>query len=151
MRGFTVSGPAETGTANKTAATVIASATVRPRLFEFLVSILTAPNGTDQQLNFALQRFTAAGTAGSSPTPVPSDPADVAAVATAGITHSAEPTYTAASALMNQCMNQRAMFRWVAAPGYEFMAPATAANGLGLKNVAIAASSIVHGTLMWME
>jgi hypothetical protein len=151
MRGYTASGPSETGTANKTAVAVIASATVRPRLFEFAVSVLTPPNATDQQLNFALQRFTVAGTAASAPTPLPLDPADVAAVATAGITHSAEPTYTAGGALLNQCINQRSLFRWVAAPGYEFMAPATAANGLGLRNVSITATSIIHGTLMWME
>lgn len=150
-RAYTVNGPSATGTANKTAATVIAGTAVRPKLYEFAVGLTTAPNSTDQQLEFALQRFTAAGTAGSSPTPLPVDPGDVAAVATAGITHSAEPTYTSTGILFDQAINQRGMFRWVAQPGFEFMAPATAANGLGLKNVAITATSVILGTLCWFE
>ena len=91
-----------------------------------------------------------AGTA-TAYTPLPLDPADVAAVATAGVTHSAEPTYTAGGALTNQNINQRFKYRWVAAPGYEFMAPATAANGIGLYNVAITAAAVMHGTLMFFE
>jgi len=150
-RGYVVNGPSATGTVNKTAVTVIAGTGVRPRIFEFAAGIATAPNSTDQQLDFALQRFTAAGTAGSSPTPLPIDPGDVPAVATAGITHSAEPTYTATGILFEQTMNQRAMFRWVAVPGMEFMAPATAANGIGLKNVAIAVTAVMTGTVMWVE
>lgn len=150
-RGYSVNGPSATGTALKTAVTVIAASTVRPRIMEFAVGLTTAPNSTDQQLDFALQRFTAAGTAGSSPTPLPIDPGDVAAVATAGITHSAEPTYTSTGILFEQAMNQRAMFRHVAVPGFEFMAPATAANGIGLKNVAIAVTAVMTGTILFLE
>jgi len=150
-RGYTVNGPSASGTANKTAVTVISSTSVRPRLFEFQVGLTTAPNSTDQQLEFLLGRTTTTGTAGSNPTPLPVDPGDVAAVATAGITHSAEPTYTASSFLADQAMNQRAMFRWVAVPGYEFLAPATASNCLGLKNVAITAAAVITGTCMWFE
>ena len=150
MRAYTVNGPSATGTANKTAVTII-GATVRPRVYEFSVGVKTDPNTTDQQLEGALQRFTAAGTAGSSPTPLPVDPGDTASVTTAGITHSAEPTYTATGVLMGMTMNQRAVFRWVAVPGMEFMAPATAANGIGLKNVAITATAIINGNIQFQE
>lgn len=149
-RGYAVNGPSATGTANKTAATIVGSTSVRPRLYEFSLGLTTAPNSTDQQLEFGVGRFTAAGTAGSAPTPLAIDPGDVAAVATAGITHSAEPTY-ASTYLMDNGENQRAFFRWVAVPGLEFIAPATSANGIGAKNIAIAASSIVLATLMWTE
>lgn len=149
-RGYSVNGPSATGTANKTAATIVAATTVRPRLAEFTIGLITAPNSTDQQLEFAVGRFTVAGTAGSAPTPNPVDPGDVAAVATAGITHSAEPTY-AATYFMDNAENQRALFRHVAVPGLEFMAPATAANGIGAKNVAITATSIILATLLWTE
>ena len=150
-RGYTVNGPSATGTANKTAVTLIGSTSVRIRLFEFTVGLTTAPNSTDQQLEFGVGRWTtSAGTAGSSPTPLAIDPGDVAAVATAGITHSAEPTY-ASTYLMDQAMNQRAMFRWVAVPGFEFVNPATATTGLGLKNIAIAATSVITGTMMFLE
>lgn len=150
-RGFVANGPSATGTANKTCVNVIAASTVRPRVYEFSVGIATAPNSTDQQGNFVVGRHTAVGTAGSNPTPLPVDPGDVAAVATAGITHSAEPTYTAGGSLIDQWMNQRAMFRWVAVPGYEFMAPATANNGIGLFNKAIAVTAVFQGSLSWTE
>lgn len=150
MRGYSLSGPSATGTANKTAVAVGSTTAVRPRVYEFSIGLTTAPNTTDQQLDWAIGRFTAAGTAGSTPTPNPVDPGDVAAVASGAITHSAEPTY-AATYLMENAINQRGMFRWVAVPGYEFIAPATAANGIGLKNVAIAATAVVLGNLMFME
>lgn len=149
-RGYSINGPSATGTANKTACTVIGGTTVRIRIFEFAVGLTTAPNSTDQQLEFAVGRTTTTGTAGSNPTPLAIDPGDAAAVATAGITHSAEPTY-ASTYLMDQAMNQRAFFRWVSVPGQEFVIPATASNCCGLKNVAITATSVVLGTFFWTE
>lgn len=150
MRAYAVNGPSATGTANKTAVTVVGGTTVRPRVYEFAAGLTTAPNSTDQQLEFAAGRFTAAGTAGSSPTPNPIDPADVASIATAGITHSAEPTY-ASTYFYDNAINQRGFYRWVANPGQELVVPATAANGFGLKNVAITATSIILGTVFFME
>lgn len=151
-RGFIANGPSVSGTANKTALTIVSGTTVRPRLFEYSVGVATAPNSTDQQLNFAVGRFTAAGTtAGSAPTPLQSDPADVAAIATVGWTHSAEPTYTAGGSLIDQWMNQRAFYRWVSVPGDEFLAPATAANGIGLYNKAILIAAVIQGQLKWTE
>lgn len=150
-RGYSVNGPSATGTANKTAVSIVGGTGVRFRIFEFSVGLTTAPNSTDQQLEWAIGRWTtSAGTAGSSPTPLAIDPGDVGATATAGITHSAEPTY-ASTFLMDQAMNQRAMFRWVAVPGFEFINPATATTGIGLKNVAITASSVITGTVMFFE
>lgn len=150
MRGYTVNGPSATGTASKTAVTIIAASTVRPRIYEYIVGLTTAPNSTDQQLEYAAGRTTTAGTAGSNPTPNPVDPADVASTATAGITHSAEPTY-ASTYFDDLAMNQRAQFRFVANPGYEYVIPATASNCFGLKNVAITATSIILGTAKFME
>lgn len=150
-RGYSVNGPSASGTANKTAAQIVGGTTVRVSLYEFAVGLTTAPNSTDQQLEYLVGRTTTAGTAGSTPTPLPNDPSDVAAIATTGITHSAEPTYTAASFLYDQGINQRAGFRWVAVPGQEFRTPATASNGIGLKNVSIANASVITGLLMWWE
>ncbi len=150
MRGYVVNGPSEAGTANKTAVTIIASTSVRPRIYEFEVALSTAPNSTDQQLAWAVGRTTTTGTAASNPTPNPVDPADVASVATAGITHSAEPTY-ASTYLLSNAQNQRAMFRFVAVPGYEFVVPASANNCFGAKIVSITASSTLLATVMFME
>lgn len=151
MRGYSVNGPSATGTANKTAVSLVGGTTVRTRLFEFTVGLTTAPNSTDQQLEFGVGRWTtSAGTAGSAPTPLAIDPSDVASLTTAGITHSAEPTY-ASTYLMDMALNQRAAFRFVAVPGFEFINPATATTGIGIKNIAITASSVIVATAMFLE
>lgn len=149
-RGYMVNGPSASGTGSKTALTIIAASTVRPRIAEYHVGITTAPFGTDQQLEYGVGRTTTAGTAGSNPTPNPVDPGDVASTATAGITHSAEPTF-ASTYLIDQPQNQRAKDRWIAQPGYEFVIPATANNCFALKNISIANAAVVLGTVMFTE
>lgn len=94
--------------APRTLGNVIGSSAVRPRVYEFDVGSAATP--ADQAANFVLARTTAAGTAGSSPTPLPIDNQEVAAVCTAGITHSSEPTY-ASTFLFQVPLNQRASFR----------------------------------------
>lgn len=147
MRGYTTTGSNASGTATKTAVTIIASTTVRPALFDLVIGNSATP--ADQACQMAVKRFTAAGTAGSSPTPAALDPGDVAAVATAGAGHSAEPTY--GTTLLPVSMNQRATFRWVASPGYEIKAPATAANGIGVQLVSATAAMVQDVTVAWFE
>jgi hypothetical protein len=102
-----VNGLNASGTANKTCANIIGSTAIRPLVNYLLFGGRTNPNTTDQQVQVQVGNTTAAGTAGSSPTPKPDDPQDVAAVSTAGITHSAEPTY-GATFFMDFDINQRA-------------------------------------------
>lgn len=150
MRGYSAFGSNATGTANKTALTVIAATTVRPSIMEVLLGCAATP--ADQAANFGLNRFTAVGTsAGSPPTPRPFDPSDVAALATCGHAHSAEPTYTSGERLLSISMNQRATFRWVAIPGYELRCPASANNGLGLQLITATASTVYDATIAWWE
>lgn len=116
--------------AAKTALTVIATATVRPRVASFILSNIGTVS-TDSGFQIQLKRFTAAGTT-TGITPAPSDSGDPAATFTAGSNASAEPTYTASTVLEDVSVNPRSTFRWVAEdPGAEPCAPATAANGFG--------------------
>ena len=147
-RGYTANGPNASGSATKTGVALIASASVRPRLFDLIIVNSATP--ADQAALYAVTRFTAVGTAGSSPTPSPNDPADVAAVATVGISHSAEPTYSAVD-LLQIPLNQRASFRFVASPGYELVAPATANNGLGSRLVSATAALASNFQAQWFE
>lgn len=149
MRAYSVSGPNASGSATKTMVTIIGSTTVRPRVFDLVLGSQATP--ADQAAEYAVTRFTAAGTAGSSPTPLPLDPGDVAAVAAAGITHSAEPTYTANTDLLVINLNQRATFRWVASPGYELVGPATANNGLGTRLVAATTALVNWANVFFFE
>lgn len=148
-RRYSASGSGAVGT-NKTLVTMVSAATIRPEVQEVVVGCAATPG--DQATKFLLARFTAAGTAGSSPTPEPHDPNDPAALAAAGAgVFTVEPTYTSGKILLTLSMHQRASFRFGAAPGRGFKAPATAANGLGLYSSSGTGTATHDATLMWEE
>lgn len=149
MKCYAVTGPSESGTADKTAVTIIGGSTVRPRIYDVTLGNSATP--ADQAALAFLARFTAVGTAASNPTPEPLDPNEAAALATAGITHSAEPTYTAGKTLLRIPFNQRATYRWVASPGSELVGPATANNGIGVKLSTATAAMILGASVLFME
>lgn len=133
-----------TGTSYTTALGLTGGTGLRVRVYDWLMSQGGTP--ADNAVYHALQRTTAAGTAGSSVTPAPLDTADPAATTSAGEgTFTIEPTYTAATELAEFSLNQRASYRWVAAPGGELVVPATSANGIGsrVKSAAYTGSSEV--------
>lgn len=122
-----------TRTASTTASvgTLVADAT-RPRRQKWYDLVMGShASAADNPFLYVMQRCTAAGTS-TAVTPQPLDPADAATEADAGENHTIEPTYTAAALLLNIPLNQRATFRWVAAPGGEMVTPATASNGIGV-------------------
>lgn len=139
-----------TGTmaADKSIIGVASATTIRPSIYDVILGCGATP--ADLAGRFVVQRFTVAGTS-TAVTPVPLDPADPASLAAGGSNHSVEPTYTAGLILLQFGLNQRATFRWVAAPGGELVAPATAANGLGLKASTHGGTPIVEGTFHWEE
>ncbi len=100
------------------------------RVFVYDFSVGSSATPADNALVYQAQRATAAGTSTAS-TPTLLDAADVAATAAGGVNHSIEPTYTAGTVLWRLSVNQRASYRWVAAPGSELIVPATANNGIG--------------------
>jgi hypothetical protein len=104
----------------------------------------------DQAANFYLGRTTAVGTEGSGLVPNNRDPVGPAGAYDSGLSHSAEPTYTSAKQLLTFILNQRATFRWVAAPGFELMMAATQNNGAGLKTTA-STSTQAHGCSIFFE
>jgi hypothetical protein len=114
--------------------------------------LLIGTNGTpaDNYLQWDISRMTAAGTA-TSVTPQALDPADVAALGSANNNYTAEPTITASSSLLNVGVNQRASYRWVAAPGSELVFPATAANGLALRTLSGGYTGSATGDWMYEE
>jgi hypothetical protein len=139
---------AATGT-NLTILTLISAATIRPKLYDLIIGCVATP--ADQATKFSVLRFTAAGTEGSGFTPVAIDPNDPAALADYGCgAFGVEPTYTANSNVLQISMNQRATIRWVAAPGGELMAPATAANGLGVRSIS-GTGTAAHEVSAWHE
>lgn len=131
-----------------TVLSVIAASTVRPCIYDIVCSSSSTP--ADYSAEFLLQRMTAAGT-GTATTPVPLDPADPASISTSKHTYTAEPTITASTVLLRLCHNQRATVRWVAAPGSEIYAPATAANGLVFTCNAVSTQFTEAVTILFAE
>jgi hypothetical protein len=138
----------QTATSAATLLGIASAITVKPAVYDILIGSDATPADTASQ--YALSRFTAAGT-GTAVNENPLDPDDPAALATALSDHTVEPTYTANEDMLVLNMNQRASFRWVAAPGSEIYMPATAANGLGFRFVTSGQTGDSDVTIMWME
>jgi hypothetical protein len=138
----------DTNTAATTILGLTSASTVRPRVYDLMCGSDATP--ADNAAEYNLQRYTAAGTV-TSVTPQALDPGDPAALASAGEAHSVEPTYTANAIMLNWMQNQRATFRWVAAPGGEIVLPATAANGVGVQVITVAGSAVNTGVTIHYE
>lgn len=130
-------------TANKGAASVqtvlaLTAAAASPRrakVYDLTFGCDAAP--ADNTFVVIGQRCSTAGT-GATLTPNSLDPADtLASTIVAKDTITVDPTLTAnAFVFPGFALNQRASFRWVAAPYGELIIPATASNGIafGLKS-----------------
>lgn len=126
-------------------------ATVRAVLYELILGTDSAP--ADFAGEFVVNRSTTSGVGGSALTEVPLDSLTVAptTAATGGTFATTQPVDTAASELLMIGLNQRATFRWVAAPGGELIGIAAANNGLFLRSVAHGATPNVNATMHWWE
>lgn len=127
----------------------VATPTCRLAVYDLTIGSDDTP--ADQACRFLIGRTTAVGTEASGFTPVNLDPGGPAGEADAGIGHSAEPTYTANKELLVVSLNQRATFRWVAAPGGELRGTATQNNGLGLKSSASTSTQAYESSVWFFE
>ena len=109
-----------------------ADATRPRRLRSYDIMIGSEATPADAAILWTFRRCSAAGTS-TGVTPQNLDPASATTEYDAGENHTIEPTYTAGAILLNIPLNQRATFRWVAAPGGELVMPATASNGYGIE------------------
>lgn len=137
----------------KTAAVVTATsgALRRGKIAEIMLGFSANPNATDTYGQFDLSRQTAVGTS-TAFTPNATDPADVAALATAGVNATVEGTITANSSVFNEAVNQRGSVRWVASQESQMLIyPATAANGFALRCLSTTYTGSVTGQLTFME
>jgi hypothetical protein len=123
--------------------------TTRLRIGDIIIGSNATP--ADNYAQFALRRTSAAGTTSATFTPTALDPADPAAAAVFATAWSVNPTITASSDLLEVSMNQRATFRWVAAPDSEIIVPATAGAGVALMSVATSGNASYTHTVLWQE
>lgn len=124
----------------------------RAKVYDLMFGSEAVP--ADAAILWTIMRFTAAGTT-TAVTPQKLDPQDRAAGCEAGENATIEPTYTTgppAEILLDIPLNQRATFRWVAAPGGELVIPATDENGIGIQTDTITTGTpVITATLHFEE
>jgi len=121
---------------------------VRPRIYD----IIFGQGGTpaDNVVRWEVPRQTTSAT-GTAAVENALDPGAPAADALAEEEITSGPTVTADSQVLDFDLNQRATFRWVAAPGGEIVLPATAANGCFFNASSAAYTGIARVTVHWEE
>lgn len=103
----------------------------------------------DNAIGWCVDRQTSLGT-GTTQVAPPLDAGDAAALITCTVGYTIEPIVTATTKLMEIGINQRAGYRWVAAPGGEFVVPATNVTGLGVRALSPAYAGKVNCSLnLW--
>jgi hypothetical protein len=121
--------------------TLTGAATIRPAIYDIIHGSDATP--ADNAGTFLMRRHTTAPASGTAITPAPIDPANPASLASAMMGPSiGAPTLTANTSVLQWAQNQRATFRWVAAPGKELYIPATANNGLSLLPTVVGGSAV---------
>lgn len=146
---FTCWGEAAVGT-NKTITNLfnpVASPLTRARVYDITIGCSATP--ADQATKFRYARSTAVGTETTGFVPINLDAAGPAGEYDSGYGHSAEPSYTANKELLVISVNQRATFRWVAAPESELVLTATQNNGAGLYSVSATGTASHQATILF--
>jgi hypothetical protein len=119
---------------------------VRPALYDLNIGFASP---ADNSIEWIVQRITAEGT-DTTVTPQPIDSGDPACATTSGENSTIEPTKTAGAELLDEELNQRASYRWVAAPGGEILCPAST-NGLAAICIHASATPTARITLHFAE
>lgn len=135
----------------KTLVSVTSSSATQARRGQ-IYDVLIGTNGVpaDNYMTWDISRQTAAGTA-TSVTPNALNPADAAMLGVSTANSTVEPTITSNSSVFYVGVNQRASYRWVAAPGSELVYPATTANGFALRVLSGAYTGTATGQLYVTE
>jgi len=122
----------------------------RFRLFEFGISASPAP--ADNTTRFTVNRFATAPTGGTALSGANLPPLDVGEPASAALgMGGATGGDVIGSQLMMVSVNQRATFRWVAAPTKELVNLITTLNGIGLYAAYQSGAYNVDVYIMWDE
>lgn len=127
----------------------------RSRVYDILVGTVGTP--ADNSMYWSMQRATAGSTpayAGyASSVALALDPADTNSALSVVINSSIETaySYTGTTNPWYVGVNQRASYRWVAAPGSEIVSPATSSAGIGLRVKSPAYTGAASATVMWSE
>jgi len=114
--------------------------------------VLIGTNGlpADNFVEWSIDRVTT-GSSATVVVPNPLDTADAPAVAVCTANSSTGGTVVATGQVFYVGVNQRASYRWVAAPGSELVSPAVAASGFQLRIRSGGYLGTATGTLLFQE
>jgi hypothetical protein len=117
-----------------------------------IYDILVGTNGTpaDNAMEFSMGRMTAPSTS-SIISAQPLDLADAVMASGAVANSTTEGTFTSSAEVFYVGINQRASYRWVAAPGSEIVYPATSSAGVALRARSPAYIQTATGTVYNQE
>ena len=132
-RRYALSGNQNAG-ASVTIMTISGTTAVRPAVYYITQGFSATP--ADNAVNMQVNRHTNDGT-GTATTPQALDSGDPAASGTGVVNHSIEPTYTANAIMLSYSVNTRANYQFYSNPGGEFIGPATALSGFGIRFVVV--------------
>src|SRR5882762_6129799 len=129
----------------------LTGANAAPRRIK-IYDVLIGTNGTpaDNFIEWDISRVTTASTS-TTATPQPLDQADAASLTTTTVNSSQFGTITANSNVFYIGVNQRASYRWVAAPGGELVSPATSSAGFQLRVRSGGYTGTATGTIHFEE
>ena len=152
MARYSIAGQ-DTGTATTTILYVVngASAPRAIALYDILIGSDATP--ADQASEFAVRNVTDehATPGGTATTPVNLVRNGPAALSNGVANPTNEPTYGDTTSFLNIALNQRATFRWVAAPGSELVCDDAEDNGWSLFVVGTTSAYNVNTTLLYEE
>lgn len=146
----------QTNTASTTAALFNIVGATNARLAVYDIESASDATPADNAAKFALQRTTADFGTPTAVTPRPLDPADPASLALFSAPGGTAVTATANVFVLQWAQNQRATFRWIAAPDGELIIPqgtnqTTTINGLCLMPLVATAAVNYVFSVHWRE
>jgi hypothetical protein len=136
--------------ANLTVLALESTATIRGKIYDMVIGSDSAPNDAASRLD--MLRFTVLGTGGTAVVEKALDPTGSTPACNLRGGTMTESGGFEADFLLEVALNQRATFRWVAAPGSELITAAGATNGIALRCISISTGTPnINTTLMWEE
>lgn len=127
---------------------LLGTVAVRARLYDIVFGHGSAP--ADTVIRWEVARATTSAT-GTAAVEVELDLDAPAAECLVEEEVTVGPTVTANLQLLDMDLNQRATFRWIAAPDAEFMVPASATGAIFLNASSATYTGIARVTIMWEE
>ena len=127
---------------------LLGTTAVRARIYDLVMGHASAPADTAIRWEVARATTSATGTAAVEVS-LDTDGPDAECLVEEEVT--VGPTVTADNQLLDMDLNQRATFRWIAAPDAEFMVPASATGAIFFNASSATYTGIARITVMWEE